>query len=252
MEVCVDSVESATNAERGGAKRVELCSNLVEGGTTPSLGMLQVVKANVTIPVFVMLRPRGGDFLYSDTEFEVMKEDLKIMKHHGADGIVFGILMPTGDIDIDRSKVIMELAREPPHALPVTFHRAFDMVRDLDASLETLVTLGVERVLTSGGEATALEGLPTLKQLVEKGHDRITVVPGGGITERNVERILEGCGAVEFHGSARVSRPSGMEYCNGAVSMGAKFGPPEFSVKVADEEKVSNFVRTASKVWAAT
>lgn len=245
MEVCVDSVESAVNAERGGASRVELCSNLLEGGTTPSLGMLRVTKSSVRIPVFVMIRPRGGDFLYSETEFQVMKEDLQVMKENGADGIVFGILTPSGEIDVERSRVLVKLSRP----LPVTFHRAFDMVCDSEQSLAALISLGVDRVLTSGLDSSALEGLPMLRKLVKKGRGKIKVVPGGGITERNVQRILEGCGAKEFHCSARVSQASAMEYCNADVSMGGKFGPPEFSWKVAGTDRVCNFIRLAKEVW---
>ncbi|XP_059890267.1 copper homeostasis protein cutC homolog isoform X4 [Delphinus delphis] len=160
MEVCVDSVESAVNAERGGADRIELCSGLVEGGTTPSMGVLQVVKQYVQIPVFVMIRPRGA------------------------------ICRP----------------------LPVTFHRAFDMVHDPMAALETLLTLGFERVLTSGCDISALEGLPLIKRLIDQAKGRIVVMPGGGITDRNLQRILEGSGATEFHCSARLARDSGMKF----------------------------------------
>ena len=247
MEVCVDSIESAVNAERGGACRVELCSNLVEGGTTPSLGMLRVMKKTVKMPIFVMIRPRGGDFLYSEDEFHVMKEDLQIMKQNGANGIVFGILTPNGEIDVKRSKALIDLARP----LPVTFHRAFDMSRDPESSLQALIGLGVERVLTSGCSTSALEGLPLLNKLVEKGRGKIVVVPGGGVTEGNVGRILEGCGAAEFHCSARVSRGSAMEFRNTAVSMGGSFGPPEFVTKVADSDRVSNLIRMATEVWRA-
>lgn len=151
------------NAEKGGAARVELCSNLVEGGTTPSLGMLKVVKGAVDVPVFVMIRPRGGDFLYSDTEFQVMREDVKVLKENGANGFVFGILTADGKIDVERSRTIIKLV-EP---LPVTFHRAFDMVSDPWLSLGVLVELGVERVLTSGQDSSALEGLPMLQRLVQ-------------------------------------------------------------------------------------
>lgn len=243
IEVCVDSVESAANASKGGACRVELCSNLVEGGTTPSLGMLRVIKSAVaTTPVFVMIRPRGGDFLYSDTEFQVMLEDLRLMKQNGADGIVFGILTPDGGIDTERSKRLIDLARP----LPVTFHRAFDMAREPEACLEVLVGLGVERVLTSGRASSALEGVPMLRRLVEAARGRIVVVPGGGITEGNLWRVLSGSGAVEFHCSARSSRGSGMQYCNTGVSMGASFGPPEFSLKFASEDRVRDFLETAA------
>ncbi|XP_062070891.1 copper homeostasis protein cutC homolog isoform X2 [Lepus europaeus] len=164
MEVCVDSVESAVNAERGGAGRIELCSGLLEGGTTPSMGLLQIVKQSVQIPVFVMIRPRGGDFLYSDREIEVMKADIQLAKLYGADGLVFGALTEDGQIDKELCMSLIALCRP----LPVTFHRAFDMVQDPMAALETLLTLGFERVLTSGCDSSALEGLPLIKRLIDE------------------------------------------------------------------------------------
>ncbi|XP_033281654.1 copper homeostasis protein cutC homolog isoform X8 [Orcinus orca] len=208
MEVCVDSVESAVNAERGGADRIELCSGLVEGGTTPSMGVLQVVKQYVQIPVFVMIRPRGGDFLYSDREVEVMKADIRLAKLYGADGLVFGALTEDGHIDKELCMSLIAICRP----LPVTFHRAFDMVHDPMAALETLLTLGFERVLTSGCDISALEGLPLIKRLIDQAKGRIVVMPGGGITDRNLQRILEGSGATEFHCSARLARDSGMKF----------------------------------------
>ena len=241
MEVCVDSVESAINAERGGASRLELCSNLAEGGTTPSLGLLRIIKRRVKIPVYVMLRPRGGDFVYSSDELDVMKEDLALLKETGADGIVFGILTPDGNIDAIRSKEIIELSSP----LPVTFHSAFDMVRDPFLSLITLISLGVDGVLTSGQDNTALEGLPLLTKLIKHAQGKIIVVPRGGITEQNLERILRESGAKEFHCSARSSRDSSMTYRNGHVSMGASYGPLEFSIKVADAARVEHFIKIA-------
>lgn len=235
MEVCIDSVESAVNAAGGGASRLELCSNLVEGGTTPSLGMLKLVKEVVNIPVFAMLRPRGGDFLYSDLEFRVMKEDLQLQKENGADGIVFGMLTEDGLIDKEKTKTLLQLARP----LPVTFHRAFDMTNDLEAALDLLIELGVERVLTSGGDSTALEGLPVIEKLVKRADGNITVMPGGGITERNLSRILVGSGVVEYHCSARSFCGSAMRYRNTRVSMGTSFGPLEFGVKKTDRERVA-------------
>ncbi|XP_069756361.1 copper homeostasis protein cutC homolog [Narcine bancroftii] len=234
IEVCVDSLESAINAERGGASRIELCSSLIEGGITPSIGLLQVVKQYVRIPVFAMIRPRGGDFLYTDSEIEVMKTDIKMAKASGADGTVFGMLKADGRVN---TEVCMDLIAES-RPLPVTFHRAFDMVPDPSAALECLISMGFERVLTSGCDSTALEGLPTIKRLVEQAKRRIIVVAGGGITERNVQRILEGSGVCEFHCSARSSRDSLMKFRNAAVSMGGSFTPPEYSVKVADICKV--------------
>ncbi|XP_048406785.1 copper homeostasis protein cutC homolog isoform X1 [Stegostoma tigrinum] len=241
MEVCADSVESAISAERGGACRIELCSSLVEGGITPSIGLLQLVKQHVRIPVFAMIRPRGGDFLYSDSEIEVMKADIKMVKANGADGTVFGVLTEDGSVN---TEVCMDLIAES-RPLSVTFHRAFDMVRDPTTSLECLISLGFERVLTSGCDSTALEGLPTIKRLVEQAKQRIIVVPGGGITERNVQRILEGSGVQEFHCSARSSRDSLMKFRNPLVSMGASLSVPEYSVKVTDMCKIKTMLAVA-------
>ncbi|CAB1312419.1 unnamed protein product [Coregonus sp. 'balchen'] len=222
MEVCVDSVESAINAEGGGAGRLELCSSLLEGGITPSIGLLQVVKQYVRIPVYTMIRPRGGDFLYSDWEVEVMRKDIELVKSHGADGLVLGALTEDGRID---AELCMELL-------------AFDMVHDPVVALETLVSLGFERVLTSGCDCSALEGLPLIKRLVEQAKGRITIMPGGGITERNLQRILEGSGVLEFHCSARSSKDSAMKFRNSCVNMGASLTAPEYGLKVADVSKV--------------
>nr|XP_048308894.1 copper homeostasis protein cutC homolog isoform X3 [Myodes glareolus] len=232
MEVCVDSVESAVNAERGGAGRIELCAGLLEGGTTPSMGILQVVKQSVQIPVFVMIRPRGGDFLYSDREIEVMKADIRLAKLYGADGLVFGALTEDGRIDKD---LCMSLV-------------AFDMVHDPMAALETLLTLGFERVLTSGCDSSALEGLPLIKQLIDEAKGRIVVMPGGGITDKNLQRILEGSGATEFHCSARSSRDSGMKFRNSSVAMGASLAHSEYSLKVTDVTKVRTLYAIARDI----
>ncbi|XP_066549436.1 copper homeostasis protein cutC homolog [Amia ocellicauda] len=244
MEVCVDSVESAINAERGGAGRIELCSGLLEGGITPSIGLLQVVKQYVQIPVFVMIRPRAGDFLYSDHEVEVMKTDIHLSKSHGADGLVLGTLTEDGRVDTELCMELLAACRP----LPVTFHRAFDMVHDPMVALETLISLGFERVLTSGCDVSALEGLPLIKRLVEQAKGRITVMPGGGISERNLQRILEGSGAQEFHCSARSSRDSAMKFRNSCVSMGAALSTPEYSVKVADVTKVRTLNAIAKNI----
>lgn len=244
MEVCVDSVESAINAERGGAGRIELCSGLLEGGTTPSMGILQVVKQCVQIPVFVMIRPRGGDFLYSDREVEVMKADIRLAKLYGADGLVFGALTEDGHIDKELCMSLMAICRP----LPVTFHRAFDMVHDPVAALETLLTLGFERVLTSGCDSSALEGLPLIKRLIDQAKGRIVVMPGGGITDKNLQRILEGSGATEFHCSARSSRDSGMKFRNFSVAMGASLSSSEYSLKVTDVTQVRTLNAIAKNI----
>ncbi|MGH0136633.1 UNVERIFIED_CONTAM: hypothetical protein FKN15_070040 [Acipenser sinensis] len=244
MEVCVDSVESAINAERGGACRIELCSSLLEGGITPSIGLLQVVKQHVQIPVFAMIRPRGGDFLYSDREVEVMKRDIHLCKSHGADGVVLGALSEDGSVDTELCVELLAASRP----LPVTFHRAFDMVRDPVVAMETLIALGFERVLTSGGDSSALEGLPLIKRLVEQAKGRIIVVPGGGITERNLQRILEGSGAQEFHCSARSSKDSAMKFRNSCVNMGAALSTPEYALKVSDVSKIRTLNAIAKNI----
>ncbi|MXQ92692.1 hypothetical protein E5288_WYG004351 [Bos mutus] len=245
MEVCVDSVESAVNAERGGAGRIELCSGLLEGGTTPSMGVLQVVKQYVQIPVFVMIRPRGGDFLYSDREVEVMKADIRLAKLYGADGLVFGALTEDGHIDKELCMSLVEICSKFKSVL---FISAFDMVHDPVAALETLLTLGFERVLTSGCDSSALEGLPLIKRLIDQAKGRIVVMPGGGITDRNLQRILEGSGATEFHCSARSARDSGMKFRNSSVAMGASLSNSEYSLKVTDVTQVRTLNAIAKNI----
>ncbi|XP_026886715.2 copper homeostasis protein cutC homolog isoform X2 [Electrophorus electricus] len=193
-----------------------------------------VVKENVQIPVYVMIRPRGGDFLYTDREVEVMRKDIELMKSHKADGLVLGALTEDGRVDVALCMELLAACRP----LPVTFHRAFDMVHDPSVALETLASLGFERILTSGCDSSALEGLLLIKRLVEQAKGRIIIMPGGGITERNLQRILEGSGAQEFHCSARSSRESAMKFRNANVSMGASLSAPEYSFKVADVTKV--------------
>ncbi|KAB0384901.1 hypothetical protein FD755_006818 [Muntiacus reevesi] len=207
-------------------------------------GVLQVVKQYVQIPVFVMIRPRGGDFLYSDREVEVMKADIRLAKLYGADGLVFGALTEDGHIDKELCMSLVALCRP----LPVTFHRAFDMVHDPVAALETLLTLGFERVLTSGCDSSALEGLPLIKRLIDQAKGRIVVMPGGGITDRNLQRILEGSGATEFHCSARSARDSGMKFRNSSVAMGASLSNSEYSLKVTDVTQVRTLNAIAKNI----
>lgn len=245
MEVCVDSVESSVNAVKGGASRLELCGSLCEGGITPSLGLLRVVKQEVNVPVFVMIRPRGGDFAYSEQEFEVMKEDLRVLKEGGnADGFVFGVLTPNGEVDRSRCAELIELSRPQP----VTFHRAFDMTRDPFSALETIISLKIDRILTSGQDSTALEGLPLIRELVKQAHDRITIVAGGGINERNIERIIKGSGCIEFHCSARASVSSVMQYRNNRVCMGAQYSGSEYDFKVANLDRIQTMVSIAQSI----
>ncbi|XP_046856020.1 copper homeostasis protein cutC homolog isoform X1 [Xenia sp. Carnegie-2017] len=240
MEVCVDSVRSAINAEIGGAKRIELCTDLLEGGVSPSVGLLKVVKRKVSLPVFVMIRPRGGDFFYSETEFEVMIEDCKQLINAGADGIVFGILDRHGKIDVKCCQYIIDLVKP----LPVTFHRAFDMVPDQSVALESLINIGCSRVLTSGARPTAVEGLHSIKNLVQQARERILIMPGGGINEDNLLEILKSTGAKEFHGSAKVWVPSQMQFKNTLVHIGTSM--EEYGHMEASLEKIRRLTKIAN------
>ena len=239
IEICVDSAAGAFTAERGGADRVELCDNLLEGGTTPSAGSIKVARRALKIGLQVIIRPRGGDFLYDDTEMKVMREDIRMAKDLGADGVVIGCLTAEGDIDQDRTRELIELARP----MNVTFHRAFDMCRDARKGLEELIALGANRVLTSGQESTCLEGLELLAALQKQAAGRIIVMPGGGITPRNIQKIVAATGVSEVHLSARSGVESGMKYRNSRVYMGGTLRPPEFSWKTTDEEMVHGVVK---------
>jgi copper homeostasis protein len=242
VEICVDSVEGALAAQRGGADRVELCDNLLEGGTTPSAGQIKLARARLHIGLQVIIRPRGGDFLYDQTELEVMREDVRMAKEFGADGVVLGCLTASGDIDHDLCAELIALARP----LNVTFHRAFDMCRDPRQSLEVLVGLGVDRVLTSGQEATCVEGMELIGHLQQQAAGRIVILPGGGLTPRNIRKVVERTGVDEVHLSARKTLDSAMEFRNGRCFMGGALRPPEFSLKKTDETAVRTVVQALS------
>jgi copper homeostasis protein len=239
IEICIDSVESAVAAAEGGAHRVELCQNLFEGGTTPSWGMIRSVLRHSELPVFVMIRPRGADFCYSDAEFRVMEEDIEAARGLGADGIVTGILNANGTIDASRMKRLIRLAGP----LPVTFHRAFDVTRDAAKSLETLVDLGVARVLTSGQERSVVEGSDLILKLVKQAGRRIIVVPGGGISEINFEKVRRLTQAKEFHLSASGPVLSQMKYRNTRVPMGRELRPPEFGWSATNRKRVEAIIQ---------
>jgi len=241
LEVCVDSVESAIAAQQGGANRIELCDNLIEGGTTPSAGTIELTRQNLTIDVNVIIRPRGGDFCYSDIEFEVMKRDIAVAKQLGANGIVIGILKADGSVDVERTKELIKIV----HPLSVTFHRAFDMTRAPFAALEDLIALSVDRVLTSGQENSVLEGLDLITALVKQPGDRIIVMPGGGITERNIKKIVETSHARQVHVVGTTIVESPMRYRNSRAFMGGEFRPPEFSRAVTDPARVRDILRAA-------
>ena len=243
VEVCVDSAQSALAAQQGGAHRVELCDDLVEGGTTPSAGAIELICARLAIPVCVMIRPRGGDFLYSDLEFAIMRRDVEVAQRLGAAGVVFGLLNPDGTVDEARVAELIALARP----LSVTFHRAFDMTREPFAALDRLIALGVDRVLTSGQERSAVEGLDLLTALVERAGDRIVIMAGGGVNARNLERVVARSGVREVHIAPRVDVESGMEFRNPNTFMGAAFRPPEYAIRVIDADAVRACVGLAQR-----
>ena len=240
IEICLESVESVIAAEKGGADRVELCSDLFEGGLTPTIGTVKTALRKSNIKINAMIRPRGGDFCYSDEEFEVMKEDIKAFKETGINGIVFGILTPEGDVDVKRSKELIELARP----LSVTFHRAFDMTRDPYKSLEDLIKLGFDRVLTSGQEATVPEGADLLEELVQIAGDRIIVMPGCGITERNFPKLRDKIKAKEYHIYLPYETTSKMKFHPGHIYMGGLLRQSEFTITHTSSSRVSDVMGT--------
>jgi copper homeostasis protein len=224
FEICVDSVEGVRAAKAAGAARVELCADLMEGGITPSRGMIRQARTVAGVRLHVIIRPRGGDFLFDDDEFSIMRADVETAKAEGADGVVIGLLTAAGEVDAPRTRELIALARP----LAVTFHRAFDMTPDPFAALETLIGLGVDRVLTSGQEASVLEGLPLIAELVRRAKDHIVVMPGGGVTSRNVERIVAAAHLSEIHFAALETMPSAMQFRKAHVFMGGELRPPEY------------------------
>lgn len=242
LEICANSFTSALAAQNGGAHRVELCENMAEGGTTPSYAQIKLCKEKLNIEVWPIIRPRGGDFLYSELEFNLMKEDIKICKSLNCDGIVLGILKHNGEIDAIRCAELIELARP----MPVAFHRAFDMSNNLSEALEDLINLRVVRVLTSGAANTALAGVEVIKNLVNQAQNRIEIMPGAGINPKNINQILSITGATNIHSSARVNVESKMEFRNPITKMGTEtdeYAYQQTSVHLVKQliENISNF-----------
>lgn len=208
LEICANSIRSALAAQQGGATRIELCDNMAEGGTTPSAGMVSLCKKLLNIPVFPIIRPRGGDFLYTDEEFEVMKADILACKNLGCEGVVIGILKTDGSIDTEGCAELVALARP----MQVTFHRAFDRCNNLKKGLEDIISLGCERVLTSGGEISAADAIPILTKLVKQAAGRINIMIGSGVNEENISALAKQTGAKQFHSTAKITAGSGMAY----------------------------------------
>jgi copper homeostasis protein len=207
LEITVETTEGALAAERGGANRIELCGDLGVGGVTPSLELLRAATRHLNIPVFAMVRPRAGDFLYSAEEFTAMKQSIEEARQNGADGVVLGVLKPGGEIDVERTQELIEYASP----LPVTFHRAFDESRDLQKSLEDIIQTGATRVLTSGGAATAPAATEILASLAKRASGRIIILPGSGINPSNIARVAKETGAREFHSGLSTALPYGSD-----------------------------------------
>jgi copper homeostasis protein len=202
LEVCVESIDYAVAAERGGANRIELCSDLASDGITPSAGLMETARHHTHLPIHVLVRPRAGDFLYSDAEFEVMERDIRTAKNLGMNGIVLGLLDQKQLIDVQRTRRLVDLARP----LPVTFHRAFDLCQDWNSALAAVIKTGASRILTSGGEGSVTDNLPRLADIVEGAGERIAVMPGGGVRVSNVQKILRTTDAREIHSSLGMVR----------------------------------------------
>ena len=235
IEICANSVASCLQAQKGGAYRVELCAGIPEGGTTPSYGETAVARQLLDIKLNIIIRPRGGDFLYSEVEHQAMLHDIEMAKKLGVDGVVIGCLKANGTIDMERNKELIDAAK----GMNVTFHRAFDMCKDPFESLEQIISLGCDRVLTSGQQPTAIEGVSLLAELVAKANGRIIIMPGSGVNEDNIATIAAETKATEFHFSAREPIDSKMEYGNPNLKMGGTVvSIDEFIQNITDAEKV--------------
>ena len=215
LEVCVDSVESAVNAEAGGGDRIELCSDLIVGGITPSLALYERIREKIKIPIHVLLRPRFGDFLYSEEEMEVLVRQANLFAKAGADNLVIGCLTPDGRLDLEAMKRIIDAA----DGTPVNLHRALDMCRDLDEALEDAKNLGIVSILTSGGYASALEGIETLDRLKHNAGD-IDIMAGAGMNAKNIKYMMDNSSLTAYHMSGKKTLQSRMEYRNPKVNMG--------------------------------
>lgn len=247
LEICVDSVESAINAQRGGATRLELCSNLIIGGTTPTKSLFEEVRKNVNIPINILIRPRFGDFLYSDYEVNIIRNEIKMFKELGADGIVVGILTKNGEIDLDNMKKFIDETQD----IPITFHRAFDVCREPLKAFYQLQELGVQNILTSGQSQDCLRGKKLLKELVKistkNSKNKTEILVGAGLNIENIDKIVNFTGATNFHFSGKRIKQSSMEYRKENVNMGLKEFS-EFEILETDENLVREVADYLSKL----
>ncbi|QEN09566.1 copper homeostasis protein CutC [Oceanispirochaeta crateris] len=243
LEVCLDSAESAIIADKAGADRVELCENLFGGGTTPSAGTIKIARESVSLGLHVIIRPRPGDFCYSETEFKVMLEDIKYCRNMGVDGIVIGVLKEDGTVDMERNAALIREAG----TMSITFHRAFDVTADPYKALEDIIQLGCHRILTSGQEASVLEGADLIRDIIKKADGRIIIMPGGDITERKLQKIVNETGASEYHIYLDQEKESAMRYCPDHVYMGGLLRKPEFMNSFTSSARVGSALSTLSR-----
>lgn len=243
LEVCANSLASALAAQQGGAIRVELCENLSEAGTTPSFGQIAVARKLLHIKLYVLIRPRAGDFLFDENEMDIILTDIENCGKIGCDGVVIGALLPDGSIDKVNTAKMMEVAHR--YNMGVTFHRAFDICADYSQALEDIIELGCERILTSGGKTTAIEGAATIAHLVEQAAGRIAIMAGSGINENNVTDLVHFTGVTEVHTSAKVRNTSRMQYHNDHIMLGNAFHDL-YTFESTDPEKVKLIIERAN------
>ena len=239
IEIAVFSLESAIAAFNAGAHRIELCSAPAEGGLTPSAATMRLARKYVKIPIHVMIRPREGDFCYSEKEFETMLLDVAAAKMVGMEGIVAGVLNPDGSVDEKRTAILVDAASP----MNVTFHRAFDMVKDQDEALKAIIYAGCARILTSGGQQTAAKGIEKLAELVKKAGNRISIMPGSGVNLDNIKNIAETTGAKEIHLSARSYVNGKMNFKQTLVTMGGTVTIPDYELQIPDEKVIKEILK---------
>jgi copper homeostasis protein len=242
IEVCAFSLESCMAAEKGGANRIELCSSMYEGGTTPSAGLIQMAKQRVNLEIHAMIRPRGGDFCYSGEEISVMQADICMAKALGCAGIVLGILQSNGQVNIAHTKALVALAKP----MQVTFHRAIDMTPDYSKALEDIIETGCDRILTSGQKNTAMEGIENIKTLVKRANDRIEIMAGSGVNTDNALTLLQS-GVQALHLTGKANRNSEMIFRKEGIAMGGLSEVPEYEIVYSDYEKIRAVVNKLAR-----
>ena len=244
IEVCANSLDSVIASDNAGADRVELCDNILEGGTTPSAGLIYSAKLNSSIKIFTIIRPRGGDFLYTDYEMQIMLKDIETAVELGSDGIVIGCLTADGKVDYEKCARLREAAKN----LPVTFHRAFDMTADAFQSVDIIKKLGITRILTSGQRNKAEEGIDLISEIVSYAGNEIKIMVGSGVTEDNILHIAKATNAKSFHVSLRENVESGMSFRRSKIGMSTADPMTEFTRLVTSQTRLSNLIRILEKI----